>query len=376
MRIFVVDDEMYTREICCDFLIEEGYENESAENGKDALEVLKVKTFDILLTDIQMPQMDGVALLKESRQLYPQMEVILMTAFGGLQSAVEAIRSGAYDYLTKPLARASLLNTIRRCGEKLELQRKLNESQAKLIEQEKLAALGSVSSWLSHRMRNSLSVILMCAHYLNERALDQVSQELKDVILAIIDKTKVLEKITADLIAYSRSYELEKNSENLNSILDEVAQSFAVQMQIQGVELRKNFDQNFPEIPCDPHLLNEVFENIFVNALQAIGSQTGQFIQLKTEVLSSEQKVDCVVSQLMVTIENSGSLIPKEIIEKIFTPFFTTKENGSGLGLSIVKKIIGQHGGNVIIESNVVNSVKLTQIKMSFPSVVKIVDKK
>src|SRR3989338_5090596 len=178
-RILVVDDETPTRELCFDILSEEGYETQVTAGAKEALLALSQKQFQIVLSDIQMPEMDGVALLKEVRSLHPDVEVILMTAYAGLPSAIEAVRHGAYDYLPKPLSREYLLNSVRRCLEKIELRKKLIESQAKLVEQEKLAAVGSVSAWLSHRMRNSLSVILMCAHYLQQKAVPTASDDLK-----------------------------------------------------------------------------------------------------------------------------------------------------------------------------------------------------
>jgi DNA-binding NtrC family response regulator len=90
-----------------------------------------------------------------------------MTAFGGLQSALEALRFGAYDYITKPFTREALVATVGRCLEKQRLSVELKRVQEQLIEKERLAALGSVSGWLAHRMRNPLSVIQMCAQYLD-----------------------------------------------------------------------------------------------------------------------------------------------------------------------------------------------------------------
>jgi len=121
--VLIVDDELHTREICCDFLEEGQFKVESASNGKEALEILSKKNFQILLSDIQMPEMDGIDLLKESRRLYPEMDVILMTAYGGLPTAIEAIRFGAYDYITKPFSRDFLMNRVHKCLEKSELQK-------------------------------------------------------------------------------------------------------------------------------------------------------------------------------------------------------------------------------------------------------------
>lgn len=356
-RILIVDDELHTREICSEFLTIDGeFEVEIATNGKEALEMLSQSRFSILLSDIQMPEMDGIVLLKEAKARYPEVEVILMTAYGGLPSAIEAIRFGAYDYLTKPFTRDFLLTRIHKCLEKRGLQVQLKESQSKLIEQEKLAALGAVAAWLSHRMRNSLSVISMCAHYLHEKKIAPETDDFKEVISAVINKTKVLEKITSDLISYSRPYDLQKTEENLNDLLEDVLQSLNVQIQIQSVELKKELARSLPLYLCDPHILQEAFENIIINALHAIGEQKNQFLEVRSELQGGE---------IAVTFTNSGSVIPQENLEKIFIPFFTTKENGSGLGLAITKKIIEQHEARIFVESS--EKEKRTMIRILFP---------
>ncbi len=379
--ILIVDDETPTRELCSDILIEEGYATEQAASAKEALLALQQKVYQVVLSDIQMPEMDGLTLLKEVRRQYPETEVILMTAHAGLPSAIEAVRGDAYDYLPKPLSREGLVSAIRHCLEKVELRLKLKESQAKLIEQEKLAAVGAVSAWLSHRMRNSLSVILMCAHYLQQKTAPKASDDLKEVIDAILTKVRTLEHITSDLITYSRRYELQKRPENLNTILEDTVQALQGQVQKLKLNLVKNLDPKLPDITVDPHVIHEAFENVLMNALQAVGNSEGQSLILKSEVLkkfvprrpadplgvmtvSNEKKS---VSAVAVSISNTGSVIPPENRGKIFTPFFTTKDDGSGLGLAIVKKIMEDHGGEIFAESSDDSGIKITTIKMVFP---------
>ncbi len=362
-RVLVVDDEMHTREICVDFLDGTGYSVDSCANGKEALALLSQNSYNILISDIQMPEMDGIALLKEAKPLYPEMEIILMTAFGGLASAVDAVRFGAYDYLTKPLTRDFFLNTLRRCQEKIELKRKLKESQEKLVEQERLAAIGTVAAWLSHKMRNSLSVILMCAHYLNEKITDTGTADFKDVIEAIIDKIRSLEKTTSDLIDYSKTYELQKVPGSINKILETTVGSLSVQLQIQGVKMEKQLDPALPDIPCDPHVLQEALENLIINALQAIGEQKDQTLLVRSVLVRNNGQ-----SKISVLIENSGSRIEPGNEEKIFVPFFTTKESGSGLGLAIVKKVIEQHGGRIRAQSSDRDGRPFTAFEIDLPA--------
>ena len=371
-RILIVDDEMATREICRDFLAENGFEAETASDGNEALQKLDRETYNILLSDIQMPKLDGVALLRESRKRFPEIEVILMTAYGGLPSAIEAIRFEAYDYLTKPISREILLNTVRRCIEKIELRRKLKETNKKLLEQERLAALGSVSAWLSHRMRNSLSVILMCSHYLRTRFNAPGDAETQEVVGAIIEKVKLLEKTTTEFINYSRSYDLQKVTEDVNVILADVIKSVSVHMRLSDVTLRQELSEGLPKIQCDPHILNEAFENVLMNAAQAIGEQKGQAIIVKSECVTSTPGPTPQTSSgeplrtVAVTITNTGSVIPEANMERIFRPFFTTKDYGTGLGLAITKRIVEQHGGAISVESSEQGGKK-TSIRIVFP---------
>ncbi|OGR88679.1 MAG: hypothetical protein A3A86_05665 [Elusimicrobia bacterium RIFCSPLOWO2_01_FULL_60_11] len=359
--ILVVDDESSTRELCADILSEEGYTVLQAPGAMEALLALSQKPFQVVLSDIQMPGMDGVALLKEIHKTRPEMEVILMTAFAGLPTAVEAVRHGAYDYLSKPLSREALLNSIRRALDKVELRRKLKESQGKLMEQEKLAAVGAVAAWLSHRMRNSLSVVLMCAHYLEQKAAPSSSDDLKEVIHAILDKVRNLELITSDLITYSRPYDLQKSPGDLNAVVDESVKSLEKQFQLQNLAVVRRLDPRLPQIPLDPHLLNEVFENILMNVLQAVGGQGNQSVTVKTEFLNGTDR------SVVVSISNTGSFISQDDRGKIFAPFFTTKENGSGLGLAIAKKVVEEHGGRISAECSDESGTKTTTFKIVFP---------
>jgi len=347
--------------LCEDILSEGGYEIRSATGSEEALVELSQKYFHVVLSDIQMPGMDGPGLLKEVRKTCPDTEVILMTAYAGLDTAIEAVRNGAYDYLTKPFTQEILIHSVRRGVEKSALNLKLKESQAHLVEKEKLAAVGTVSSWLAHRMRNSLSVILMCAHYLAQKAQSGAGDDLKEVTGAIVDKAHTLESITTDLITYSRPYDLQKTPGSLNSVLEESVSSLEAQIRLQKLRVIRNLDSELPSFPIDPHLLLEVFENLLMNVLQAVAGQENQMVTLKTE------RVNDSGSAAVVSITNTGSFIDPENIENIFKPFFTTKENGSGLGLAIVKKVVEEHGGKISVESSGKTMAPTVTFKIVFP---------
>jgi two-component system response regulator AtoC len=121
MNILIVDDEKSQLSILNDILTDAGYEISTADNGIAGLKLLTKNNFPIILTDLKMPGMDGIELLRQALQINPETQVILMTAFGSIPSAVNAIKNGAYDYLTKPFQKEDLLKVISHAAEKVRL---------------------------------------------------------------------------------------------------------------------------------------------------------------------------------------------------------------------------------------------------------------
>ncbi|MCX5702889.1 MAG: sigma-54 dependent transcriptional regulator [Candidatus Omnitrophica bacterium] len=130
-HILVVDDEPLVRRSLSELLTLEGYAVTSAKSGKEALGLLKNYTADLIITDIKMPEMDGLQLLQEVKTAHPGIPVILITSYGSIESAVEAIKEGAYDYITKPIVDSEIKIII----ERLVKQRQLQEENISLKEQ-------------------------------------------------------------------------------------------------------------------------------------------------------------------------------------------------------------------------------------------------
>jgi DNA-binding NtrC family response regulator len=130
-HILIVDDEPLVRRSLSEFLTLEGYAVSNATNGKEALNLLKGYTADIVITDLKMPEMDGFALLKNIRQLHPQTPVIVITGYGSIENAVDAMKQGAYDYITKPIVDSEIKLLI----ERLLKERQIVEENIKLKEQ-------------------------------------------------------------------------------------------------------------------------------------------------------------------------------------------------------------------------------------------------
>jgi signal transduction histidine kinase len=353
-RVLVVDDESATRELCRDFLELGGCAVDVEEGGQAALDRLSRESYDLVLTDLSMPVMDGLALLKEVKKLYPRTEVMVMTAYGSIASAVEAMKSGAYDYITKPFSRELLAATVRRCLETQGLKARLEEAQGELLKKEKLAAIGSMAAGIAHRMRNPLGIILMCAQYLEGKFRD--NSEVASVLSAIEDKAKALEKLIRDFVEYSRGDETQRVPTNIVQLIDEVLKASETRCRLQKVEVIRRVPARLPSVSLDADRIREAFINIVDNALDAI--------QLPGERLTVEAK-DSSAGRLQVVISNTGSCPEPQTLRKMFEPFFTTKETGIGLGLAITRQVVEGHGGTISVQANLPE--RSTSFVVEFP---------
>jgi len=133
-KILIVDDEFNSRTLLAQLFQEDGYSADTAENGKTALEALKSTPFDILITDIRMPVMDGIELFHRAKEIYPHMPVILFTAYGTIETAVKALKEGVFHYLEKPVNFDLLNHTVQQALEIQDLEKEIINLRKQLDE--------------------------------------------------------------------------------------------------------------------------------------------------------------------------------------------------------------------------------------------------
>ncbi len=154
-EILIIDDEKIQLEMLRGFLVKQGYGVETGENGNEGLEKFRTGSFDFVLTDLRMPGMDGLQLLKEVKRLNPEAVLVVLTAFGTVGTAVAAMKEGAYDYLTKPIDLEELLLLIKRAEKEAGLRRENRELKEQLREKFKVDFIISAS----RGMEESLSLV-------------------------------------------------------------------------------------------------------------------------------------------------------------------------------------------------------------------------
>jgi PAS domain S-box-containing protein len=221
----------------------------------------------------------------------------------------------------------ALRRSEREAAERL---RQLEETQQKLLAQERLAAVGELSAVVAHEVRNPLGVIF--------NALTVLNREQKHPLLDVIgEEADRLNRIVADLLDFARPCEARLSAdESISTVIQQALQSMDLARRLitVTVELSPEADN----LPMDSRLIRQLLNNLFENAVQAMPG--GGRLDIRTRPHGSS---------LELLVADTGPGVPKEVQDKIFTPFFTTKATGTGLGLAVVKRIAESHGGTVVL---------------------------
>jgi signal transduction histidine kinase len=210
-------------------------------------------------------------------------------------------------------------------------------AEAAMRRSERLAALGQLSAGLAHELRNPLSSIKGSADLLARSAShnDPMAKELAEIISAEVDRTNSL---VTRFLDFARPLEPRREPADVADVIDRAVNRAGVNQ--NKFEVIKNYSTSLPRLAIDPELMEQVFLNLVTNASQA--SAPGDPVTIRT------REVD---GQAEVSVIDQGCGIPPDKIETIFNPFVTTKQNGVGLGLAIVAKIVDGHGGKMAVES-------------------------
>ena len=243
----------------------------------------------------------------------------------------------------------------------LTLVEQLNE-QEKL--KDRLAALGQMAAGLAHEIRNPLAAIELTASLIKRKMHDQPTHTAQ--LESIQSEVRKLNKIVTDCLEYVRPVKVSPEKVNLRSLLEESLGNALSTVDREGIEIVKDY-QETPTVPIDYAQMKQVFVNIMVNALQALGEhgqiqiacgpsiffqRTASTLHGKVSETNLSRQVD-LAPFAWVRIEDNGQGISDEVLSKIFYPFFTTKEKGSGIGLAIAQKIVDSHHGSIDVESEI-----------------------
>lgn len=382
--ILIVDDETEVADLLVTVVEKHGHKATAFLNGESAMERIKKGGVDILITDMKMPGMSGLELIRMARQFTKDVEIIVITGYGTMEIFLQAIREGVSDFILKPFDMDQLLHAIDRVMEKQLLTESLIARTQQLLQAEKMATVGVLSTGIAHEINNPTTFIRTNLQLMGEyiKRLEQklenlgdpknqesvkhiLLKEFPDMIRDAIKGTERIQKIVSGIKHYAHMGD-DSFDENVD-IREVITQSInLVRAKLRkDIVITENY-LNIKEIKGHFSKLEQVFVNLLVNAADAINDKLVKRRAAGDREYSGLIDVSATVIEgddygegqspdfLILTFYDNGAGIPEEKVNKVFDPFFTTKPVGvgTGLGLYICYEIIKQHGGEVTVQSD------------------------
>ncbi|MDM8554787.1 response regulator [Desulfococcaceae bacterium HSG7] len=350
-KILLVDDDTLVLEFTGITLINQGYELKTAESGEEALKLLEEEAFDLVITDLVMDAIDGIDVLKAVKEKYADTMTIIFTGYGNLSSAVEALRLNAEDYLLKPCKIEDMVFRIERCLEKLELKRRIRRMEADAIKARKFETIAVMTDGIAHDYNNLLSVVMgnisLAQTYLKPD--DKNTKLLSNAEKALIQ----IKDLTQQLFTFSENFTPMKKNIAIAPMLKSLAMLFTSESES---ECHFDIADNLWSVEIDRAQIGQVIRNLVLNAEDAMPlGGTIKISAINKEITRENKSVTSPGEYIEISIEDRGVGIPPELTDKIFDPYFSTKEKGvqkgMGLGLAICHSVIKKHGGYLKVKS-------------------------
>jgi len=345
-RLLIVDDEVAQLRALCDTLGFEGYTTQGFDSPRAALAALRPGQSDLLLTDLMMPDMDGISLITAARQIDPDLGAVVMTGHGTIDTAVQAMQIGALDYITKPFRLNVILPVISRA---LDLRR-LRLENAELQKREKehaeeLAAayrdLESFSYSISHDLRSPLLFVKGFADMLEERFGAVLGEEGTHIVRVIRDGSHSMDQMIVGLLAFSRATRQQLQLSRLDmTALARTATAEAL-AGYTGPEPRIDIE-DLPPAAGDSTVIRHVWSNLIGNALKYSAKRAQPHIVISGRIEGDET---------IYSVQDNGAGFDMAYADKLFGVFkrlhSAEEYAGTGVGLAIVHRIITRHHGRV-----------------------------
>jgi len=382
IKILAVDDEESILEMLKSLLSSQGINHDFANNGLDAIKKIKSDEYDVIITDLRMPGVSGLEVIEEAKKKNPNTQVIMLTGYADLDTAISTLRLGAADLLQKPVKIDFLLNVINKCIEKkrlideniiltenlkknnTELEKALAtiKKQHKIIlHNERLRALGTMAAGIAHEINNPLVFISANIQTLekfaekiktaetaknhNNNIFHLFIQETPGILKGIRKGISRMTNIINGLRSFARS-DTDREKPERVYISDCLEEAIELCMPLlKNIEVHREKIGSEKTISTIPQHLVQAFVNLLQNAGDAVQEVSSPRIDIIQKSLPDKQ---------IISIQDNGKGIEKEILNHIFEPFFTTKEvgKGTGIGLSITYGIIKKSGGTIEVKSD------------------------
>jgi len=356
--ILLVDDEEGLRKVLGLSLEDKGYQVHTAGNAQEALALFQKTNPQIVLTDIKMPGMDGIGLLKEIKRQAADTEIIMITGHGDIDLAIKSLKHDATDFITKPIDDDILDIALKRAHERITLRRQLRdhtenlermveEKSRQLIQAERMAAMGETVAGMAHAIKN-ISGGLTGGAFVLEKGLElENATYLKQGWQMVRDNVTRIQQLSVDLLNIAKPGKQKIEHVDPNLPLRQVYELMQPQAEQYGIEMMLNLDTGLAPMACDKEGIHRCLLNLVTNAMDAC---------LQGELCDGHAKIELVSRQAAGVVEyaviDTCDGMDEEVRAKIFNAFFTTKgSRGTGIGLMLTRRIVEAHGGAIHVTS-------------------------
>ena len=351
-HILVVDDEMGPRE-SLKMILNPHYNVHVAERGGQAIEILNQFPVDLVTVDLKMPGFSGIRVLEKIKQHDPDIEAIIITGYGSLDTAIEGLRLGAFDYIAKPFDVNHILSLVRRGLERRSAKARLRQVKTDFL------------SNVSHELRTPLSVVVGFVYLLLNQVIGKLSEEQQKVLETVYRNSEELLELIDNVLwmtslnAGDAAASVEKF--DICKIVHDTAKRYEQILREKGLELSIEIPETGVPMINDRGKIERIFQNIFNNAVKF--TSQGK-IRVRAHPSPDRKNIE-------VEVWDTGIGIEKNKMDSIFEPFHQGESpthksfSGLGLGLSVARRMAEVIGGTVEISSQPDVG---TCVRMRFPS--------
>jgi len=343
--VLIIDDEEVVRDSCTHILKKGNYRIETAEDGEKGLKMVEDLKPDIVFVDLKMPGISGMEVLERLSKIDSTIVSVVITGYATIDSAVEAIKRGAYDFLPKPFSADELRLIAQRAIEKRMLL-----LDAIALRQEKEMIRENLTSIISHELKSPLLAVQQNLFALSQGVMGEPNPAQKEALQRIENRVDALLKMIntwVDLTSLDfRQLRERFRPLDMPALISKVVDMLRVQAVSRDIEVVTHCPFPVAPVEGDEGTLLEVFMNIIGNAIKY--SENGSRVSVKIEERDQE---------LHILVSDRGIGIEKEDIPFIFDDFYRgraqsrSSQVGSGLGLTISRRIMKAHDGSIAVES-------------------------
>lgn len=360
VKILLLEDEPDVRESYQDMFGFLGFDIDTASDGREGLDKLTKRPYHIVLTDLNMPVMDGLEVLRRVKKMSSDIEVIVITGFATIENAIGAMKQGAFDYITKPIALDHLKIVINKCVQQIRARQENKELKDKNAHLQNLNELkNKFITITNHELRTPLAVLKGYADLLAMELEMQDNTELDEYMTIINDTIREMVDMVENMhdLSNLRNFVQVRDRQifNVNEIVEHLIHELKLLFEQRDIHLKVDLPPQALLVNGDQRLIKRAVRELVQNALK--------FTESGGTVAISIKDID-VRNQAFISVEDTGIGIPHDKIKYIYEPFyevqnemhhFTSKTDfmggGIGVGLSLVKEIVDSNDGEIVVES-------------------------